>query len=91
MEILAEIQEILTFLTKFPSERNGKRNEFVPFFVPQILAFRSCLVPFEKFCFRSCLVPRKKERVHERVSFGTRSSNALDLANSISKVHFSEL
>ena len=58
-------------------ERNEKRNEFVPFFVPQILPFRSCLVPFENDGFRSCLVPRKKERVHERVPFGTRSSNAL--------------
>ena len=60
-------------LINFTLERNEKRNEIVPFFVPQFCSFRSCLVPFEKFDFRSCLVPQKKERVHERVPFGTRS------------------
>ena len=70
---LINFQEKIEVLSEFSYERNEKRNDFVPFFVPQFSSFRSCLVPFEKFDFRSCLVPQKKERVHERVPFGTRS------------------
>ena len=78
MKIMVDFCIIVLNFRPILMQKERKRNETVPFCVPLILEASvpaSFLSDFRGI--RSCLVPQKKERVPERVLFGTRSCNAL--------------